>query len=207
MLPMLATTALEKALNQCLRLDPETLADVIALEGRVIAFEVQGLGIELFLVPTAEGLRLQTIFEGQADVRVKGGLFGLARMGLSERPASVFGDGVEIEGDTHLARQIQRILDSLDIDWEEQLSRFSGDIVAHQLGNIVRGAVSWGRNSVGIFGRDVVEYLQEESRDLVVKEEVTPFYDEVDALRANADRFEQGLQLLLKKVEKEKVAP
>lgn len=104
MLPLLATAALEKALNQCLRLDPETLAEVTALEGKVIALEVEGVGIELFLVPTADGLRVQTIFEGQPDVLIKGGLFGLARMGLSERPASVFGDGVEIEGDTHLAR-------------------------------------------------------------------------------------------------------
>ena len=196
MLPLLATATLEKVINQALRLDPESLNRITSLEGRVIALEIQGVGIEFFLVPTAQGVRVQSIFEGEADVRIKGGLFSLARMGLSEHPASLFGKGVEMEGDTHLGRQVQQILDGLDIDWEEQLSRLTGDVVARQIGNAVRGFTQWGLNSAETLGRDVAEYFQEESRDLVVKAELTPFLDRIDTLRSDVDRLAQRVARL-----------
>ena len=196
MLPLLACSTLEKALNPCLRLDPETLASVTALEGKVIALRIDDIDAEIYLVPTADGLRVQSIFEGEADVRIRGGVFSLMRMGLSENPASVFGDGVEMDGDTHLGRQVQKILDSLDVDWEEQLSRLTGDVLAHQMGNAVRGVADWGRKTLGTAGRDVAEFFQEESRDLVVKEELTPFLDQVDIVRSDVDRLAQRVARL-----------
>lgn len=196
MLPLLATAALEKVINQALRLDPESFRRITMLEGKVVALEIQGAGIEFYLVPNAQGLRVQSIFEGEPDVRIRGGLFSLARMGLSDHPASLFGKGVEMEGDTHLGRQVQQILDGLDIDWEEQVSRLTGDVVAHQIGNAVRGFAQWGLNTVETLGRDVAEYLQEESRDLVVKAELDQFLDRVDTLRSDVDRLAQRVARL-----------
>lgn len=195
-LPLLATAALEKALNQCLQMDPETLAQVTQLEGRVIALEIQGVGKTIFLVPTATGLRVQSVFEGESDVTIRGGVFSLARLGLSDNPSSVFGDGVEMTGDAHLGRKIQHILDSLDLDWEEQLSHLSGDVLAHQVGNTVRGLFDWGRKTADTFGRDVAEYFQEESRDLVVRAELNQFLDSVDTLRSDVDRLDQRVKRL-----------
>jgi ubiquinone biosynthesis protein UbiJ len=196
MLPLIATATLEKALNRCLKLDPESLAKVIALEGRVIALQIDGLGQMLFLVPTVTGLRVQSVFEGEPDVTIKGGPFSLARMGLSERPTEVFGNGVEMSGDAHLGRKIQHILDGLNLDWEEQLSHFTGDVIAHQVGNTMRELFAWGRKSSDTLGRDVAEYFQEESRDLVVRAELNPFLDAVDTLRSDVDRLAQRIERL-----------
>jgi ubiquinone biosynthesis protein UbiJ len=195
-LPLLATAALEKALNQCLQMDPETLEQVTQLEGKVIALEIQGVAKTIFLVPTATGLRVQSVFEGEPDVTIRGGVFSLARLGLSDNPSSVFGDGVEMTGDAHLGRKIQHILDSLDLDWEEQLSHLTGDVLARQLSNTVRGLVDWGRNTADTFGRDVAEYFQEESRDLVVRAELNQFLDSVDTLRSDVDRLDQRVKRL-----------
>lgn len=191
MLPLLATAALEKVINQALRLDPESLKRITTLEGKVIALAIEGVGVEFYLVPTSAGLRVQSIFEGEPDVRIKGGIFSLARMSMMEHPASLFGKGVEMEGDTHLGRQVQQLLDGLDIDWEEQLSRLTGDVVARQIGNVVRGFAQWGLNTAETLGRDVAEYLQEESRDLVVQAELNLFLDRVDTLRSDVDRLAQ----------------
>ncbi len=195
-LPLLATAALEKALNHCLQIDPETLAQLARLEGKVVALAIVGLGKSIYLVPTADGLRVQSIFEGEPDVTIKGGVFSLARLGLSDNPASVFGDGVEMEGDAQLGRKVQHILNSLDLDWEEQLSRFSGDVIAHQVGNTVRDLFSWGSKTAETLGRDVAEYFQEESRDLVVKPELDQFLDRVDTLRSDVDRLAQRVKRL-----------
>ena len=195
-LPLLATAALEKALNHCLQMDPESLAQVSRLEGKVVALAIAGLGKSIYLVPTADGLRVQSVFEGEPDVTIKGGVFSLARLGLSENPTSVFGDGVEMEGDAQLGRKIQHILDSLDLDWEEQLSRLTGDVIAHQVGNTVRDLFGWGSKTAETAARDVTEYFQEESRDLVVKPELNKFLDKVDVLRSDVDRLAQRVKRL-----------
>lgn len=196
MLPLIAAATLEKALNQGLQLDPETLKQVTALEGTVIALEIQGIGQTVYLVPTADGLRVQSVFEGEPEVRIKGGVFSLARLGISDNPTAVFGDGVEMEGDAHLGRKVQHILNSLDLDWEEQLSRITGDVVAHQVGNSLRNLMGWGQKTAETLGQDVAEYFQEESRDLVVKAELKQFLDTVDELRMDSDRLEQRVRRL-----------
>lgn len=196
MLPLLAATALEKALNQCLRLDAESLRKVTALEGKVIAVVITGFGIQFYLVPTTSGLRIQSVFEGAPDVTLRGGPVTLLRLSASKHPSSLFGDGMSIEGDIDLGRRVQSILDGLDIDWEEQLSKLTGDVVAHQVGNLFRGAQRWQRQAVDTIERDVVEYFQHESRDLVMPLEMKEFLDQVDALRLDSDRLEQRFKRL-----------
>ena len=195
-LPMLAVSLIEKLINEALRLDPESAEQLARLEGRVIAIEISGLDLTLYAMPSSRGLQLHTGLEGEADVTIRGGPVGLARMGLSDTPSSLFGEGVEIEGDTDLGRRLKQIIDGLDIDWEEQLSRLVGDVTAHQLGNLFRQTSQWARRSAETLGRDEVEYLQEESRDLVVREELEPFLDQIDTLRLDVDRLDQRIARL-----------
>ena len=51
-------------------------------------------------------------------------------------------------------------------DFEEELSRVIGDVAAHQVANVARGFLDWGRKAGGSFATNVAEYLQEEGRDL-----------------------------------------
>jgi len=194
--PLLAMSLVEKLLNEALALDPESQAKVARLEGKVIGLHISGLDLKFYLMPCAEGLKLHSYLEGEPDVFIKGGPVGLMRVGLSNDASALFGEGVEIEGDMDLGRKVQRIIDGLDIDWEEQLSRLMGDIAAHQVGNFLRGASQWSRNTSETFSEDVVEYLQEESRDLVVRAELDEFLDRIDVLRMDADRLEQRIQRL-----------
>ncbi len=194
-LPLMALSAIERVLNEALKLDPDSLARIAALEGKVIGLEIRGFDT-FYLMPCATGLQLHTTLEGEPDVLIRGGPLGLMRMGLSSQPATLFGEGVEIEGDTALGRKVQKIIDGLDIDWEEPLSHLLGDVAAHQLGNLVRGATRWSRKTGETFSEDVVEYLQEESRDLVVRAELEQFLDGVDSLRVDLDRLEQRVRRL-----------
>ena len=194
--PMMAVSVIEKLINEALKLDPESLAKIGTLEGKVIGVEISGLDLTLYMMPHPEGLQLHTELEGDPDVFIKGGPIGLARMGLSSQPSSLFGEGVEIEGDTDLGRKTKVIIDDLDIDWEEQLSKLVGDVAAHQLGNFFRSATQCSQRTSDTFSKDVVEYLQEESRDLVVREELDQFLDQVDTLRVDIDRLEQRVRRL-----------
>jgi ubiquinone biosynthesis protein UbiJ len=103
---------------------------------------------------------------------------------------------VEISGDAELGQQFSEILEALDIDWEEHLSHFTGDLVAHKLGNVVRGALSWGRQTVDTLGQDVAEYLQEESETVPNQDEAEGFMSQVDVLRTDVDRMEARVKRL-----------
>jgi len=199
-LPTVISAALEVAINQVLQLDPDSVARLPALQGKVIAIELRGLDLAFYLIPQADRLNLYGHFEGQPDTVLRGTPLALARMGVAKDAGDVlFAGDVEISGDVELGQQFRALLDQLDIDWEEHLSQFTGDLVAHKVGNLVRGAMDWGQKTLNTLGQDAAEYLQEESGDLPSRAEVEAFLAQVDTLRSDVDRLEARLQRLTTK--------
>ena len=41
-------------------------------------------------------------------------------------------------GDVELGQQVKTLFDEIDIDWEGHLARFTGDVVAFQVGSLFR---------------------------------------------------------------------
>ena len=201
MIDVAALAMLEQALNAALALDPKTLERLSCLEGRLIAIELRGTGITLTLQPTTEGkLRLMGDFDGEVDTTLRGAPFALLRMSTGRTGEGMFSGEVEIDGDVELGQQIQRIFEKLDIDWEEHLSRISGDIIAHQIGNTVRDLFAWGERAAEHLGRDTADYLQEERDVLPVDWEVEEFIKGVDTLRNDVDRIEARVKRLAKHI-------
>ena len=197
MIHVAALAALEQTLNAALALDPKTGERLARLQGRLIAIELRGTPITLTLQPTAAGtLRLMGDYDGAVDTTLRGAPFALLRMGSGRTGEGMFRGEVEIDGDVELGTQLQRLVERLDIDWEEHLSRLTGDIVAHQLGNTVRGLFAWGQRAADHLGRDVADYLQEENDTLPVAWEVEEFIQGVDTLRSSVDRLEARVRRL-----------
>ncbi len=193
------TMVMESAINRVLQLDPDTVMRLQDLQGKVVAVELRGLNTTLFLIPAADGLNVFADFDGEPDTVLSGTPVGLARMGLVKNTGDVFFEGdVKISGDVELGEQFQAILDGLDIDWEEHLSHFTGDVVAHKLGTLVRDAWSWGRQAADTLGRDAAEYLREERGDLPNAIEMENFLTQVDTLRGDVDRMEARIRRLEK---------
>lgn len=199
---------LEKAINQVLALDPDTMERLKALQGKVIAIELRVINVTLYLIPGIEGLDVFGHFEGEPDTILRGTPLAMAKMGVAKEAGDVlFAGDVEISGDVELGQQFRDILDDLDIDWEEHLSHLTGDVVAHKIGNLVRGALKWGKQTTATLGQDTAEYLQEESRDLPNRGEVESYLKDVDTLRSDVDRMEARVNRLQhrSKVQKERL--
>jgi ubiquinone biosynthesis protein UbiJ len=179
--------ALESMCNRALRMDPEAIAAVEALAGKILALELTPASLTLYLIPGPGGLQLAGACPGEPDTRIRGTPLAFARLGLSHCVAD--GD-VEISGDVALGRQLQAILGRLDLDWEELLARLTGDLLAHQVGNATRAAADWGRRSADALARDLSEYLHYEVGQVPPRREVEGFLDAVDRLRTDADRLE-----------------
>jgi ubiquinone biosynthesis protein UbiJ len=192
-----AYALLERALNLCLRMDPDGLRRLSSVYGRVICIQVLGLGLELWMVPGPDGIQVFPDMEGPADCVLRGTPLALAGLGDRERGSDpLFRGEVEIRGDTETAHRFGEALGALDIDWEEQLSRFTGDPIAHQAGQGVRAGGRWAARSGGTLLRDLEEYLHEEARLLPTRYEVEAWQAEVETLRDDTERLAARLRRL-----------
>ena len=184
------------AINRVLPFDPDTQAQLRTLAGKIIAIEI-GEGdppLRLFVCPTVTGIDLRASVERPADVTIAGSMAVFAQ--LWRRPVTAPVGQLHIRGDIELGQRFQRLLRRLDIDGEELVSRYVGDIAARQLGNLWRAGNHWARHVAATLGDDSAEYLREEARVVPSRERVREFLDAVDRLRADADRLEQRLQRL-----------
>ncbi len=204
-LPQVFIASIETVLNRYLALDEQTFSALADLQGRIIEIHLQGLNTSLYLFPDGDGIMVLGDFDGEADTRLIGTPIALAKLGLARNPADVLFSGeVSIEGDTRLGQQFKKILARMDIDWEEQLSRYSGDILAHQIGNGVRALSGWLQRNQQSAALDTGEYLQEEIRLLPSAAEMNYFIRQVDALRDDTERLQARLQRLQAKQKEEK---
>ena len=204
-LPQVFIASIETVLNRYLALDEQTFSALADLQGRIIEIHLQGLNTSLYLFPDEDGIMVLGDFDGEADTRLIGTPVALAKLGLARNPADVLFSGeVSIEGDTRLGQQFKKILARMDIDWEEQLSRYSGDILAHQIGNGVRALSGWLQRNQQSAALDTGEYLQEEIRLLPSAAEMDYFIRQVDGLRDDTERLQARLNRLLAKQLEEK---
>ena len=107
---------------------------------------------------------------------------------------------INIEGDTHLAAELSKVLQGISWDYEEDLSKLIGDITANKLGQWARDtSAGLKKQSINI-AEMVSEYWQEEVPMIAKKRHVEQIIFDVDALRADVDRTEKRLDKLVKKI-------
>lgn len=189
--------ALETTLNKYLSLDEDIGFFLAPLVGKVIAVTIQPFDETIYLCPTPESIQLLDNIPDQPDTQLTGSVFALGLMGLSSKPMrSIFSGEVKIEGDMNTGRRFQELFAKLDIDLEEKLSHYTGDIIAHQMGQFFRAGQNWAKNSIETFRLNTSEFLQEETRDLPAGPEMDVFYRQVDELRTRFDRLQSRIERL-----------
>ncbi len=194
----LALASLEKAINALLALDPVARERLARHHGKVIGIHLRGPGLTLYFIPDEQGrLQLQGSIEGEPDALLSGSPLDLIRSGDKESGSGqLFSGRVMISGDTALAHDFGATLAGLDIDWEEQLSKFTGDLIAHEVGNLTRQTLAYAEQTGDRLAQDLGEYLTEEARLLPHPNEVEEFIEEVDRLRDDTERLEARVNRL-----------
>jgi len=196
-LPAAIASTLETAVNRYLSLDPATGPRLGKLGGRIIALELRGLDVTICLRIHAAGISILDSTDTAPDTILRGTPFGMLRLGLGGNPVStLFSGTVEIEGDVDTGQAFQSLLDDMDIDWEEQLSALTGDIIAHQLGNTARTASAWLVHGRSTLEKDLSEYLQEELRVVPTHIEIENFIADVDRIGMDLDRIAARIRRL-----------
>lgn len=194
----LALETIETLINQLIGLDPQARQRLAGWHGRVIAIALRGTGITLYFIPDQQGgLQLLGHYEGEPDCLIEGSPLDLMRASDKQQgSAQLFAGYVRIEGDTELAHRFSEVLGNLDIDWEEQLSRYVGDIAAHELAQLGHKAREQGDRTLDLAQRNLSEYLTEEARLLPHPFEVEDWIHDVETLRDDVERLAARVRLL-----------
>jgi ubiquinone biosynthesis protein UbiJ len=186
----------EHSINALLRQDPASLLALAPLQGRLVALQLTELpfviGIRLF----DDGISLSGAAD-QADGGLHGSISDFLQLASSANKASaLINSRIQLSGDTELVLALARIADRLDIDWEAFVSPVTGGLLAHQLGKGVRSLLRWGQDTARTNRMAVSDYLQDEARVIVHRQELEQFASSVDQLRLDSDRLEAKLQQL-----------
>jgi ubiquinone biosynthesis protein UbiJ len=103
---------------------------------------------------------------------------------------------IDIEGDTHLAAELAKVLTNMHWDYEEDLSKVMGDVPAYKVGQFTRQAGKTIKDTGVNLASMLSEYWQEENPLIAKKRHVEQFNAEVDTLRADVERLEKRLAKL-----------
>ncbi|MEN0038543.1 MAG: SCP2 sterol-binding domain-containing protein [Cellvibrio sp.] len=192
-----ALASAEKMINAALRYDPATRIGFAQLDGKIIALHITTPGINIFMMPMDDELRLMSNWDGDVDTRISGSLLALAQLSQTEIH-NLKDSGVTVLGDLALLADMQRLVKNLDIDWEEMLSQFTGDIIGHQTAQLIRAKLSWAKDRAKNGQRLTSEFLTEELKTVPGKAELNDFYQQVDNLRLAVDRAAARVEKIMK---------
>ncbi|WP_455199915.1 ubiquinone biosynthesis accessory factor UbiJ [Kaarinaea lacus] len=202
-LPHTITTLIEIAFNRYLDMDPDARARMPAMADKVIKITIREIDLPLIMRVRENHIDVLSSYDSDVHSEMRASALSLMKLGMAgDASTSALGEDIEMSGDLETGRQFRDLLSKVDIDWEEILSQYTGDIIAHKIGNSIRTLTNWGRKTVDSLAKDVSEYLQEESRQIPSQHEIIDYLAKIDDIRLAADRAEarvKQLEILLQK--------
>lgn len=196
-----ALKLLDRSLNTLLSMDENAPQRLTPLSGKLVEVRTRAPALRFYVEVEGDKLRLRSEAARAPDTVITGSTLGLLRHGLSDDAQAALQRGeMQISGDLQAGTALRALFEKLDIDLEEQVSRLTGDVLAHQLGNFARGLHRWADDSADSVRHGLGEYLREEIRLLADRHDTAAFLDEVDVLRHDADRLQQRIARLQSKL-------
>jgi ubiquinone biosynthesis protein UbiJ len=184
-------------LNRYIESDQERAAGLDQIKHKLIRLYVRELDKTLSFRVQQRYLQEESDSAVDADVEISISLKILPEFLLgADQDKLMKNGGIEIKGDAHIASVFQNTLREVEIDWEELLSKYTGDAVAYQVGRGAKAVHSFGRHLRENMRQDLRDYLQDNVQAAATQDEVNQFIQDVDSVRASADRLEARLNRL-----------
>lgn len=187
----IAGRTLEAALNRALALDPDSRDQLRALDGQRIALQLDAPPLAVEVRVDGERLVVGPVDpQHEPDLGVRttlGALVGQLPMFRRDDAPPV--GRLRVSGDADLARRLQRMAERFDPDWQQPFAAVFGDVLGVQIANAVAGALRQARVTARNLAESAAEFVTEESRDVVGRDELNAFHDDVDALRDDVERL------------------
>ncbi|MFQ3236406.1 MAG: ubiquinone biosynthesis protein UbiJ [Paraglaciecola sp.] len=205
----LLSAGIEFSLNQLLRLDPDSSPKLKKLAGKQLQVSVRELPwpllfsfseqIDVMVLPASEtdSPLPDEVANLIVDCHISLALETLGELRDSSKISQLIQQNkLTLEGDILVAQSFSSLLKELDIDWEEQLSRYTGDVVAHQTFTSIKSLFFAAEQQLQNFGQQLSHHLTEEKAIAAAKPAVDEFCEQVNELRSAVERLDARLSLL-----------
>lgn len=178
--------AVETAINRALTYDPASQRGVGQLQG-VVAIEFTVPSMTFYCWGDGQGVAIASYTEQPVTTHLTGS--PLAFLNLLQQPTSLANTGVDLVGSVGLLQQWQQVLQGLDIDWEDALSEYLGDIVGPLAAQGIRLALGWSQQQRREQRRLLGEFITEELQLVPTAVELDGFYSDIRGLSEETDRL------------------
>ena len=108
---------------------------------------------------------------------------------------------IKIDGDTHLASEVSKVLQHMRWDIEDDLSKVVGDIPANKVIAVAKESTHALKKQSINLAEMLKEYWQEEKPVLAKQWQINQFNASVDNLRSDVSRLEKRLSKLKKRIQ------
>lgn len=138
----------------------------------------------------ADGSLAPVAADGEPDVKVSLPAETPFRL-LQNREAAL--QAARVEGSAEFATELAFVLRNLRWDYEEDLSRFVGDIAAHRIAGALRSFVDWQGQAARNLAENVAEYVTQENPLVARKDELAAFATDLAAFSVELERVDKRL--------------
>jgi len=181
---------LELASNKTLEHDPATQTRLVKLQGKTMALNIKTLNQSLAVTPHPSGLEFSSTIPQSVDVTLTatvGAMIKITRDGMED--AELEPGELEIMGDPIIGQRFAQVMSELNVDWHSLIAEQIGDGPAHVVTTAADQAKDFAKTSQSHFKQMLSKLIKDDMDVVVDKEEVNAFLDDVDTLRADADRL------------------
>jgi ubiquinone biosynthesis protein UbiJ len=201
----LITSGIEMAMNQLLKLDEDSQLRLKKLSGKSLQVTIKELPWPL-LFTFSDQIDVRTVISNDnnlaptsetVDCLIEINLETLPKLRDSSQLTQLIQQKqLNLIGDIYVAQTFSALLKDLDIDWEEQLSGYTGDVVAHQTFTSMRTLFDTAKTQIEQGAIELGERLTQSDSIAVKPSEMFEFSKGVSELRGAAERLSARVALL-----------
>jgi len=193
-----AIAVLENFVNSLTQLSPLPESHRLTLNNKVIGIEITDLHFQIFILFHEDNIDLSENFRGDVNTQIKMNVHTLFEL-AKHRGSTPSNIKMEIHGEIEAGQAFKSLLDEYEFDWEEQLSKITGDVIANKIGQGARKLTHWLKTNFENSSQAGADYLIEEKHFLPHPVEVNEFITKVDIIRNDVDRLHARINRLLTK--------
>ncbi|OGT41815.1 MAG: hypothetical protein A3F13_07730 [Gammaproteobacteria bacterium RIFCSPHIGHO2_12_FULL_40_19] len=195
MILTLLLPTLEIIINRALKCDPDALTKIASLKNQVIEVNCEDWNMIFYIIPDSQGLQFHKKYSGEVNTTIRGTLNHFLHIFVKGADTkTLFQYPIDINGNTHNVEVLRDAFKNIDIDWEERLSHYLGDAIAHKVCFHFKKAKKMLEKSAENVVDQTKEFIHFEARNLVSNKQAEKLYADIATLRDDVDRIEARIK-------------
>jgi ubiquinone biosynthesis protein UbiJ len=188
---------IETAINKLHAIDDSAINKRKQFNGAVIQVDIKEIKRPLYFIISNQQIDILTQYESAINCVIRLNISALIELQDNRSLTKLIKNGkLDIEGDVQIAHQFAQLLTEMKIDWEEQLSKKVGDVLAHKICYAGKHAKKHIQKQCSQLEKQIAEFITKEFKLAPSGLEVAYFCDQVETLEIQQNELEKRINKL-----------